>query len=382
MNPGFGIQDSGFRDEARAARCIMIMAGGTGGHVYPGLAVASELRAAGWRVVWLGTKNGLEAKLVPEAGIDMVWLKFGGVRGKGVLRMLWLPLQIVIAFIQSARAIFKHRPDVVLGLGGYTAFPGGMMASLFNRPLIIHEQNSIAGLTNRVLACLADKVLVAFPSAFNGAKDKPIPCRQVALECCGNPVRADIAALPEPSMRMQGRSGKLRVLVVGGSLGAQVLNDTVPQALKLIDETARPEVVHQAGMKHIDQLKTNYAAADVSAEVLAFIDDMAARYAWCDVVLCRAGALTIAELAAAGVASVLTPFPHAVDDHQTTNAKFLSEAGAAVLLPQSELTPHKLAQLLREFTHAKLLEMADKARALAKPDATRRVAQVCMELAA
>ena len=367
---------------ASSPRCIMIMAGGTGGHVYPGLAVASELRAQGWRVVWLGTHAGLEAKLVPAAGIEMVWLKFAGVRGKGLLRMVWLPLQIIVAFIQSARAIFKHRPDVVLGLGGYTAFPGGMMASLFNRPLVIHEQNSIAGLTNRVLACLADKVLVAFPSAFNGDKDKPIPCREVALECCGNPVRADIAALPEPTARMQSRQGKLRVLVVGGSLGAQALNEAVPRALKLIDETARPEVVHQAGLKHIEQLKSNYAAAGVSAEVLAFIDDMAARYAWCDVVLCRAGALTIAELAAAGVASVLVPFPHAVDDHQTTNAKFLSEAGAALLLPQPELTPQKLAQLLREFTREKLLTMAVKARGLAKPDATRRVAQVCMELAA
>lgn len=382
MTSGFGIQDSGFRGKTTAPRCIMIMAGGTGGHVYPGLAVAAELRAQGWRVVWLGTQAGLEAKLVPAAGIEMVWLKFGGVRGKGLLRMLWLPLRIVVAFIQSARAIFKHRPDVVLGLGGYTAFPGGMMASLFNRPLVIHEQNSIAGLTNRVLACLADKVFVAFPSAFNGAKDKPIPCRQVAQECCGNPVRADIAALPEPHTRMQGRSGKLRVLVVGGSLGAQALNDAVPRALQLIEETARPDVVHQAGLKHIAQLKTNYADAGVSAEVLAFIDDMAARYAWCDVVLCRAGALTIAELAAAGAASVLIPFPHAVDDHQTTNAHYLSTAGAAVLLPQSELTPQKLAQLLGEFTHEKLLAMADKARALAKPDATRRVAQVCMEFAA
>jgi len=364
------------------ARTVMVMAGGTGGHVYPGLAVANELRTQGWRVVWLGTQAGLEAKLVPVQGIEMVWLKFGGVRGKGLLRLIWLPMQIVIAFIQSARALFKHRPDVVLGLGGYTAFPGGMMASLFNRPLVIHEQNSIAGLTNRVLACLADKVLVAFPSAFNGPKDKPIPCRQVAMECCGNPVRADIAALAEPATRMQGRSGKLRVLVVGGSLGAQALNDTVPRALNLIDAAARPEVVHQAGLKHIEQLQANYAEAGVSAEVLAFIDDMAARYAWCDVVVCRAGALTIAELAAAGVASVLVPFPYAVDDHQTTNAKFLSEAGAALLLPQTELTPSKLAQLLREFTREKLLGMADKARALAKPDATRRVAQVCVELAA
>lgn len=376
---GSGKREAG---KATAPRCILIMAGGTGGHVYPGLAVASELRAQGWRVVWLGTRAGLEAKLVPDAGIEMVWLKFGGVRGKGVLRLVGLPLQIVIAFIQSARAIFKHRPDVVLGLGGYTAFPGGMMASLFNRPLVIHEQNSIAGLTNRVLACLADKVLVAFPSAFGGPKDKPIPCRRVAPECCGNPVRADIAALPEPATRMQGRSGKLRVLVVGGSLGAQALNEAVPRALKLIDAATRPEVVHQAGLKHIEKLQANYADAGVSAEVLAFIDDMAARYAWCDVVVCRAGALTIAELAAAGVASVLVPFPHAVDDHQTTNAKFLSEAGAALLLPQTELTSQKLAQLLREFTREKLLAMAQQARALAKPDATRRVADVCMELAA
>lgn len=382
MTSGVRNQASGVRDDVRAARCIMIMAGGTGGHVYPGLAVAHELRAQGWRVVWLGTQAGLEAKLVPAAGIEMVWLKFGGVRGKGLLRMVGLPLQIMIAFIQSARAIFKHRPDMVLGLGGYTAFPGGMMASLFNRPLVIHEQNSIAGLTNRVLACLADKVLVAFPSAFNGPKDKPIPCRSVAMECCGNPVRSDIAALPEPVTRMQGRSGKLRVLVVGGSLGAQALNEAVPRALKLIDAAVRPEVVHQAGLRHIEKLQANYADAGVSAEVLAFIDDMAARYAWCDVVVCRAGALTIAELAAAGVASVLVPFPHAVDDHQTTNAKFLSEAGAALLLPQAELTSQKLAQVLREFTREKLLAMAQQARALAKPDATRRVAQVCVELAA
>jgi UDP-N-acetylglucosamine--N-acetylmuramyl-(pentapeptide) pyrophosphoryl-undecaprenol N-acetylglucosamine transferase len=365
-----------------SSRTVMIMAGGTGGHVYPGLAVAQALREQGWRVIWLGTRNGLEAKLVPAQGIEMVWLKFGGVRGKGLLRMLWLPVQIILAFIQSARAIFKHRPDVVLGLGGYTAFPGGMMASLFNRPLVIHEQNSIAGLTNRVLACLADQVLVAFPSAFQGPKDKPIPCGKVAARCCGNPVRADIAALPTPDARWQNRSGSLRVLVVGGSLGAQALNDAVPQALQLIAEESRPEVVHQAGMKHIEQLRANYAAAGVRAEVLAFIDDMAARYAWCDVVICRAGALTIAELAAAGVASVLVPYPHAVDDHQTTNAFYLSAAGAAILLPQAELTPQKLAQLLSEFTRDKLLAMARQARALAQPDATRVVAETCVRLAA
>jgi len=365
-----------------ASRTVMIMAGGTGGHVYPGLAVAQNLRERGWRVIWLGTKNGLEAKLVPEQNIEMVWLQFGGVRGKGLLRMLWLPAEIVLAFFQSARAIFKHRPDVVLGLGGYTAFPGGMMASLFNRPLVIHEQNSIAGLTNRVLACIADQVLVAFPGAFHGSKDKPIPCGKVAALCCGNPVRADIATLPTPAERLQNRSGKLRVLVVGGSLGAQILNQTVPQALQLIVEANRPEVVHQAGLKHIEQLQANYAAAAVRAEVLAFIEDMAQRYAWCDVVICRAGALTVSELAAAGVASVLVPFPHAVDDHQTTNALFLSTAGAAILLPQTELTPEKLAQLLGKFTREKLLAMAQQARALAQPDATRVVADACARLAA
>lgn len=364
------------------SRTIMIMAGGTGGHVYPGLAVANYLRNLGWRVIWLGTKQGLEAQLVPAQNIEMVWLKIGGVRGKGLLRMAWLPAQIILAFIQSARAIFKHRPDVVLGLGGYTAFPGGMMAALFNRPLVIHEQNSIAGLTNRLLACLADQVLVAFPGAFQGAKDKPIPCGKIVAQYCGNPVRAEIAALPAPSERMQNRAGQLRLLVVGGSLGAQALNDAVPQALRLIEDKNRPQVVHQAGMRHIEQLQANYAAAGVQAEVLAFIDDMAVRYAWCDVVICRAGALTIAELAAAGVASVLVPYPHAVDDHQTTNAIYLSAAGAAILLPQPQLTPQQLAQLLGEFTREKLLSMAQQARTLVQPDATRVVAEVCARLAA
>ena len=365
-----------------ATRTIMIMAGGTGGHVYPGLAVAQHLMGQGWRAVWLGTHAGLEAKIVPPHHIEMAWLKFGGVRGKGLLRKLLLPLAILIAFWQSAAAIFKHRPDVVLGMGGYAAFPGGMMASLLKRPLVIHEQNSIAGLTNRVLACIADRVLVGFPKAFTGDKDKPIPCKRVDSRWTGNPVRADIAAVATPSARYAEHVGRLRVLVVGGSLGAQVLNETVPKALALMEAAERPEVVHQAGLKHIDALHANYAQAGVGATVLPFIDDMAARYAQCDLVLCRAGALTVAELAAAGVASVLVPFPHAVDDHQTTNAKFLSDAGAAVLLPQAELTAEKLAGMLRGFTREQLAEMAGKARALAKPDATAVVAGVCMELAA
>ena len=358
------------------------MAGGTGGHVFPALAVADDLRDKGWRVVWLGTRAGLEAKLVPEKGYDMVWLKFGGLRGKGMLRMALMPLMLLMAFYQSAAAIYRNRPDVVLGMGGYTAFPGGMMASLLAKPLVIHEQNSIAGLTNRVLACLADRVLVAFPAAFGGPKDKPLPCRTVKKEWCGNPVRVDIAALPMPENRFAGRSGKLRLLVVGGSLGAQALNETIPRALALLPEESRPEVVHQAGLKHYEALKNYYAEAEVNADVRAFIDDMAGLYAWCDLVICRAGALTIAELAAAGVASVLVPFPFAVDDHQTTNGKFLSDNGAAVLLPQAQMNGERLAELLRDATREKLLAMAQAARALAKPEATQRVAQVCMELAA
>lgn len=364
-----------------APRTIMIMAGGTGGHVYPGLAVARHLMGRGWTAVWLGTHAGLEAKIVPPHNIEMAWLKFGGVRGKGIVRKLLLPLFILIAFWQSARAIFRHRPDVVLGMGGYAAFPGGMMASLFHRPLVIHEQNSIAGLTNRVLACLADRVLLGFPHAFQGPNDKPLLCRRLATRWTGNPVRVDIAAIEPPAARYAARSGKLRLLVVGGSLGAQVLNDIVPQALALIGEAQRPDVVHQAGLRHIDALRANYTRAGVKAEVLPFIEDMAARYAAADLVICRAGALTVAELAAAGVASVLVPFPHAVDDHQTTNAKFLSDAGAAVLVPQSELTAEKLAAMLRDFTREQLAGMADRARALAKPDATEAVANVCIELA-
>lgn len=364
------------------ARSVMIMAGGTGGHVYPGLAVAQHLRELGWRVIWLGTRRGLEASVIPPTGIEMVWLKFAGVRGKGYMRFMSLPLQILIAFAQSARAIFKHRPDVVLGLGGYTAFPGGMMAALLRRPLVVHEQNSIAGLTNRVLACVADTVLVGFPNAFSGRRDKPLPCGKVATQHSGNPVRADIAALPAPAARYADRDGALQVLVLGGSLGAQALNEAMPLALKQLAPAHRPKVIHQTGAKHLQQVEKIYAEAGVAAEVLAFVDDMAARYAWSDLVICRAGALTIAELAAAGVASVLIPYPHAVDDHQTTNAAFLTAAGAAVLVAQTELSPAVLANLLEKFTREKLLAMAQGARALAKPDATRKVAQACMELAA
>ncbi|MFA7317150.1 MAG: undecaprenyldiphospho-muramoylpentapeptide beta-N-acetylglucosaminyltransferase [Sulfuricella sp.] len=363
------------------ARTLMIMAGGTGGHVMPALAVAGQLRNEGWKVVWLGTRNGMEATLVPKHGYEMAWINFSGLRGKGLLRPMLLPLQLLRAFYQSFRAIMTHRPDVVLGMGGYPAFPGGMMATLMAKPLVVHEQNSIAGLTIRVLACLADKVLVAFPGAFKGKKDKPLPCGKVDTEWCGNPVRAEIGALAEPDARLAGREENLRVLVVGGSLGAAALNEVVPQAMAMIPVAGRPQVVHQSGAKHIEALQANYQAAGVEADCRPFIDDMAGQYAWADLVICRSGALTVAELAAVGVASVLVPYPHAVDDHQTTNARFLSDSGAAVLVQQMELSAEKLAALLQELTHDKLTAMAKKARALAKPDATRRVAEICKELA-
>ena len=350
-------------------RTILIMAGGTGGHIYPGLAVADALRAQGWNVVWLGAPNSMEAELVPKHGYPVAWVNFSGVRGKGVLRLLTLPFTLLRALGQSAAAIFRHRPDVVLGMGGYITMPGGLMAALLRRPLVIHEQNSIAGMSNKVLAKISTRVLSGFPGVLKGT------------EWCGNPVRADIAALPEPQARFAARSGKLNVLVVGGSLGAQALNEAVPKALALLGEQERPHVLHQTGKKHFETVQQLYKQAGVNADIRAFLDDMAQQYAKADVVICRAGALTIAELATAGVASVLIPFPFAVDDHQTHNARFLSEHGAAVLVPQTELNAEKLAQLLRGLDREKLLAMAQAARSLAKPDATQQVAQVCVALA-
>ena len=350
-------------------KTILVMAGGTGGHVFPGLAVADYLHARGWRVVWMGNPEGMEAKLVPARGYEMAWVRFAALRGKGLLRKLLLPVNLLRAFGQSLGALSRVKPNVVLGMGGYVTFPGGMMAALTGRPLVVHEQNSVAGLANRVLAGVADRILSGFPGVLRQG------------EWAGNPVRTEIAALPLPAQRYAGRSGPLDVLVVGGSLGARALNEAVPRALALLQPGERPRVTHQSGAKQIDDLRAAYAAAGMEAQLLPFIDDMAARYAAADLVVCRAGALTIAELAAAGVASVLVPFPLAVDDHQTGNARFLSEAGAAILLPQRELTPEKLAALLRELTREKLAAMAEKARALAKPEATRAVAEVCMEVA-
>lgn len=355
------------------SRTIMIMAGGTGGHIFPALAVAEHLRAQGWNVVWLGSRGGMEANLIPARGYTMAWIRFSGVRGRGIVQTLLLPLQLLFAFWQSARAIFAHRPDVVLGMGGYVSFPGGMMASFLNRPLAIHEQNSVAGFANRVLAKLANRVLAAFPGAFDAV---------TAVILTGNPVREEIAALAPPEARYQRRTGRLSLLVVGGSQGAQVLNTVVPEALALLPPEARPRVTHQAGAAHYDVVFRHYQERGVAAEVIAFIVDIAQRYVEADLIICRAGASTIAELAAAGIASVLVPYPHAVDDHQTTNARFLSERGAALLIPQRELTPQRLAEVLTGLTRERLLAIAKAARAVGKPDATRAVAQVCMELAA
>jgi UDP-N-acetylglucosamine--N-acetylmuramyl-(pentapeptide) pyrophosphoryl-undecaprenol N-acetylglucosamine transferase len=348
-------------------KSILIMAGGTGGHIFPGLAVAEQMRAAGWDVVWMGARGGMEERLVPRHGYRTAWIRARAARGKGLAQKLLLPANLLLSFWESARAIRSIRPSVVLGLGGYVAFPGGMMASLLNRPLALHEQNAVAGLANRVLAQVSDKVMVAFPGALKGA------------EWTGNPVRNEIAAIAPPEVRFQGRDGPLRILVVGGSLGAQGLNEALPKAIALLPQ--KPIVVHQAGEKHLETLRANYAAARVQGEFVAFIDDMARRYAEADLVVCRAGAVTIAELSAGGLASILVPFPYAVDDHQTANAKFLSERGAAILIQQKDLTPEALARLIESLDRAKLLEMAKKARALGKPDAAQIVARRCMQLA-
>ncbi|HVJ22456.1 MAG TPA: undecaprenyldiphospho-muramoylpentapeptide beta-N-acetylglucosaminyltransferase [Burkholderiales bacterium] len=348
-------------------KTILIMAGGTGGHIFPGLAVAAEMRAAGWDVVWMGARGGMEERLVPKHGYRAAWIRAKAARGKGLVQKLLLPANLLYSFWESARHIRSLRPNVVLGLGGYVAFPGGMMASLWNRPLALHEQNAIPGLANRVLSQISDKVMSGFPQALKNA------------EWTGNPVRAEIAAIPAPEARFQNRTGPLRILVVGGSLGAQALNESVPRALALM--TDRPQVVHQAGEKHLEALNKHYREAKVQGELVAFIDDMARRYAEADLVICRAGAVTVAELSAGGMPSILVPFPHAVDDHQTANAKFLADHGAAILIQQRELSPRKIADLIGSLDRAKLLEMARKARALGKPDAARVVAERCMSIA-
>jgi len=349
-------------------KSILIMAGGTGGHIMPGLAVAEHMKGLGWRVVWMGNPDGMEAKLVPPRGYEMAWVRFTALRGKGIVRKLLLPFNLLRGFWQARREIRRIAPDVVLGMGGFITFPGGMMAAAADVPLVLHEQNSVAGLANRVLSGVADRIVTGFPDVLKKG------------EWMGNPVRPEIAALAAPAERYRQRRGPLRLLVVGGSLGAAILNETLPRALALLPEAERPDVVHQSGEKHLAALQRAYEQAGVKAHPVPFIDNMAGAYDWADLVICRAGALTVAELAVAGVASVLVPYPHAVDDHQTGNARFLSSAGAAILLPQSELTPERLAEL-RHLSREQLLQMAEKARALAKPEATLAVAHACVEVA-
>jgi len=353
---------------------VLIMAGGTGGHVFPALALARLLRAGSREVIWLGTRRGLEARVVPAENIPVEWLSVGGLRGKGIATLLAAPWQLLRALWQALSVMRRHRPTVVVGMGGFVTGPGGLAAWLCRRPLLIHEQNAIAGYSNRCLAPLAREVLTAFPSAFSG-----LPKARLI----GNPVRRDIAALPAPAQRLAGRSGAIRLLVVGGSLGAMRLNNTMPRALAMLAADAaapRFEVRHQTGDKHLDATRAAYAQAGVEADVSAFITDMADALSWADLVVCRAGALTIAELAAAGVASVLVPYPHAVDDHQTHNARFLVDAGAGRLLADAALTPQLLAQELRSLgaDRTALLRMAESARRVARPGAAQQLLEACL----
>jgi UDP-N-acetylglucosamine--N-acetylmuramyl-(pentapeptide) pyrophosphoryl-undecaprenol N-acetylglucosamine transferase len=358
-------------------RTLMVMAGGTGGHVFPGLAVAHLMQAWGWKVVWLGNPAGMEATLVPKHGIPMEYVRFGGLRGKGLITKLMLPVNLLRACAQSLSVLRRVKPDVVLGMGGYITFPAGLMTALSGRPLVLHEQNSIAGLANKVLAKVAKRVLVAFPNALPHA------------EWTGNPIREELARTLTPKARYAQRSGPLNLLAVGGSLGAAALNEVVPRALAMLKPEERPRVVHQAGAKHIDALKANYAQAgllslegeEADVQLVPFIDDMTSAYAKADLVICRSGAMTVAEIAAVGVAAFFVPFPFAVDDHQTTNAAFLADHGAALVVQQRDLTAEGLVAWLRSQTRETLAQMAERSRSLAKPDATEQVAQICATVA-
>jgi len=354
-------------------RCALVMAGGTGGHIFPGLALALALRDRGWTVCWLGGrgsagKPSMESQLVPGQGFSFEALDFSGVRGKDLLTLALLPLRLLRAFWQSLQLIRRMQPDVVVGLGGYISFPGGMMGVLLGKPLVLHEQNAIAGSANRLLAGVADRVFTAFPDVIAKAR------------WVGNPLRAAFIGQPDPEQRFAGRSGPLRLLVLGGSLGARALNQIVPQALALMDPAQRPQVLHQSGAAQIDALRAGYAAAGVQAETTPFIDDTASAIADADLVICRAGASTVTELAAIGAAALLVPFPAAVDDHQTRNARFLADQGAAWLMPQSELQPERLAQWLQSAHRAALLACATRARGLAKTSATAELVAACEEL--
>ena len=351
------------------AKTALIMAGGTGGHIFPGLAVAEALRARGWRVHWLGTPGSMESRIVPQHGFALETIDFSGVRGKGLATLALLPLKLLRAFWQALAVVRRVKPDVVVGLGGYVTFPGGMMAVLAGKPLVLHEQNSVPGMANKVLAGVADRIFTAFPGVFKKG------------QWVGNPLRAAFTQQADPRERFAGRSGPLKLLVVGGSLGARALNEIVPQALALIPAQQRPQVTHQSGATQIDQLRANYEAAGVQATLTPFIDDTATAYAEADLIVCRAGASTVTEIAAVGAAAVFVPFPHAVDDHQTANARFLVDAGAGWLVQQSDLTPRWLADMLLNTERSALVQKALEAKKMQKINATREVATACEELA-
>ncbi|HLQ24594.1 MAG TPA: undecaprenyldiphospho-muramoylpentapeptide beta-N-acetylglucosaminyltransferase [Acidiferrobacterales bacterium] len=351
---------------------LLIMAGGTGGHVFPALAVAHYLRAHGVTVVWLGTRKGLEARVVPAAGFNMEWITIRALRRQRLWDWLLLPFRLLLAMWQALRIIQRWQPAAVLAMGGFVAGPGGLMAWLLRTPLLVHEQNAIAGFTNRWLALVAHKVMCGFPNAFGA-----LP----GAHHVGNPVRAEILALPVPEARSATHSPRCHVLIIGGSQGAQVFNNIIPAAVKLLPPESRPEIWHQAGRQQREQTEHAYENLSAPARVTAFIDDMAQAYSWADLVICRAGAMTIAELCAVGIASILVPFPYATDDHQTANARFLVERDAAILLPEPKFNAARLAELLQGFASARelLLKMAMNARACAMPDATEMVARLCLE---
>ena len=358
-----------------SARCALIMAGGTGGHIFPGLAVADALRRHGWIVHWLGSSGSagrpsMESELVPPRGIPFEAIDFSGVRGKGLFTLALLPLRLLKAFWQSLAIVRRIQPNVVVGLGGYVTFPAGMMGVLLGKPLVLHEQNSVAGMANRVLSGVADRVFTAFPRVMKKAI------------WVGNPLREAFTRQPGPAERLAGRAGPLCLLVVGGSLGAAALNEVVPWALALLAPGVRPTVTHQSGTREIEALRKAYAAAGMDAHLTPFIDDTAEAFAQADVVLCRAGASTVAEIAAVGAAAIFVPLPSAVDDHQTTNARFLVDVGGGWLLPQSELTPRRLADLLSSLDRSQLLEKAIAAKSAQKLGATEAVLAACEELAA
>jgi UDP-N-acetylglucosamine--N-acetylmuramyl-(pentapeptide) pyrophosphoryl-undecaprenol N-acetylglucosamine transferase len=351
------------------SKCALIMAGGTGGHIFPGLAVAEALRERAWRVHWLGGPGSMESRLVPPRGFAFESIDFSGVRGKGVKTLLLLPLRLLKAFWQSVAVVRRVNPDVVIGLGGYISFPAGLMSVLLRKPLVLHEQNSVAGMANRILAAVADRVFTAFPDVLGKAS------------WIGNPLRKPFLQQPEPEERLGIRTGPLRLLVVGGSLGAKALNDTVPKALALIPPESRPAVIHQSGAKQIDELRASYAAAGVQAELTPFIEDTAQAYAYADLIVCRAGASTVTEIAAVGAAAVFVPFPFAVDDHQTANAKFLVDAGGGWLVQQRDLSPDWLARLIQDTPRAQLIRCAVAAKRMRKTRATEEMVKACEELA-